>query len=436
MPLPRLHRHHEHVRRGMAAIASLAVTAALLAAGASPATGAPTAPRGYGNCKVVPAGSDLHKRGAAWSCFGPDSDRRAPDIAPTARDIARAPADGANAVKLCLAHSSERVVSDRHAYCARMFLREILLDRDNVEIGVGHVSVLAVGLLDSYAGKWTDHIIVVPGDMTGRVTGVEVSVDSACSGMCSVQGPAWGGGYATVEKGGGNEEGAINYVSSVAANTDISYINVTYTVSGAAVGGVGIAGYDTAIYDGPQVRCDATIGDTKPVPGCIVFAGHTPNVTFSRAKYRGAAVAYEWAQKNLTGQYGTPGHLLSRYVDPDDPDAEKRRGVTCDRGPYKFPRGATGILNDSCDEYPFARSSEGGNPGDQCVDITPRPVGGVWDVSGVTVDRGTGVSPYNAPCIRAHVDNKDNTAAGGELGRAVQSDRILNSEWYEVIIVP
>ncbi|MFD9636712.1 NucA/NucB deoxyribonuclease domain-containing protein [Streptomyces violascens] len=426
----------KHVRRGMAAIASLALTAALLAVGASPATAAPAAPRGHGNCKVVPAGSGLHKRGAAWSCFGPDSDRRVPASALAARDIARAPADGANAVKLCLKNSSERVVSDRHAYCTRMFLKETLLDKNNAPIGEGHISVLAVGLLDSYAGKWTDHIIVVPGDMTGKVTGVEVSLDSACSGMCSVQGPAWGGGYATVEKGGDNQEGAINYVSSVAAKTDISYINVTYTVSGAAVGGVGVPGYDTAIFDGPQVRCDATIGDTTPVPGCIVFAGHTPNVTFSRAKYRGAAIAYEWAQKNLTGQYGTPGHLLSRYIDPLDPDAEKRRALTCDRGPYKFPRGATGILNDSCDEYPFARSWQGGNPGDQCVDITPRPVGGVWDVSGVTVDRGTGVSPYNAPCIRAHVDNKDNTAAGGELGRAVQSDRILDSEWYEVIIVP
>ncbi|WP_245699976.1 NucA/NucB deoxyribonuclease domain-containing protein [Streptomyces roseifaciens] len=421
----------------MAAIASLALTAALLAVGASPAAAAPTAPQGYGNCTAVPAGSDLQKRGAAWSCSGSDStDRRVPAPVLAAPDLARAPADGANAVKLCLKDSSERVVSDRHAYCTRMFIREVLLNKENVAIGEGHISVLAVGLLDSYAGKWTESIIVVPGDMTGEVTGVEVSLDSTCSGMCSTQGPAWGGGYATVEKGGDNQTGTITYLSSVAAKTDISYINLTYTVRAAAVGGVGVPGYDTAIYDGPQVRCDATIGDTRPVPGCIVFAGHTPNVTFSRAKYRGAAVAYEWAQKNLTGQYGTPGHLLSRYIDPLDPEAEDRRALTCDRGPYKFPRGATGILNDSCDEYPFARSRQGGNPGDQCVDITPRPVGGVWDVSGVTVDRGTGVSPYNAPCIRAHVDNKDNTAAGGELGRAVQSDRILDSEWYEVIIVP
>lgn len=100
---------------------------------------------------------------------------------------------------------------------------------------------------------------------------------------------------------------------------------------------------------------------------------------------------------------------------------------------FQRSRGVTGVPNDSCDEYPFARSWQGGNDGAQCIDITPRQIGGVWDVAGVTVDRGT---PPNAPCIRAHVDNKDNTAAGGELGRAVQADRILDSEWYQVIITP
>jgi hypothetical protein len=30
----------------------------------------------------------------------------------------------------------------------------------------------------------------------------------------------------------------------------------------------------------------------------------------------------------------------------------------------------------------------------------------------------------------------ENTGAGGELGRAVVADRILEMEWYEVIIAP
>ncbi|EYT79803.1 hypothetical protein CF54_29205 [Streptomyces sp. Tu 6176] len=414
----------QHISRGLAAIASLALTAALCAMGTSPATASSSSrvpPQGHGTCTAAPAGSAPRKRGAAWTCIGADP---IADLAP-----ARAPADPAAAAKLCLEHSSERVISDRHAYCTRMPLKYILLDDKNAQIGEAHIVLLAVGMLDSYNGKWDEDIIAVPGDMDESVSAVEVAVNATCSGMCSTTGPAWGGAHAVVTKGGDNEQSTITYMSSVAAKTDVSHIMPTYYVDGAAVGAVGVPGYDSAIFDGPDVRCDAEVGKT---PGCIVF-GHTPNVTFSKSRYRGAAVAYEWAQKNLTGKFGDAGHLLSRYIDPLDPEAEKRRAKTCDRGPYSFPRGATGVPNDSCDEYPFARSWQGGNDGELCIDITPRQSGGVWDVSGVTVDRGT---PPNAPCIRAHVDKDDNTAAGGELGRAVQSDRILDGESYQVIITP
>ncbi|MFG2987425.1 hypothetical protein ACGFYQ_40485 [Streptomyces sp. NPDC048258] len=417
----------KHVRRGLAAIASLVLTAALCALGTSPATASPASwvpPQGH--CTAAADGSAARSQGAAWTCVEADP---VADFAPAP---SFAPSDPGEALKLCLEHSSKRVVSNRHAYCTRMPLKYTLLNDKNVKIGEAHIVVDAVGTLDSYTGQWTENIIAVPGDMDDNVSAVDVAVNATCSGMCSTAGPAWGGAHAVVEKGGDIVQGTITYRSSVAAKTDISHINVTYFVDGAALGATGVPGYDSAIFDGPTVRCDATIGDTSPIPGCIVM-GHTPNVTFSKSKYRGAAVAYEWAQKNLTGRFGDADHLLSRFVDPLDPDAKKRRAKTCDRGPYAFPRGATGVPNDSCDEYPFARSWQGGNDGEQCIDITPRQIGGVWDVAGVTVDRGT---PPNAPCIRAHVDNKDNTAAGGELGRAVQADRILDSEWYQVIITP
>ncbi|WP_086566178.1 MULTISPECIES: NucA/NucB deoxyribonuclease domain-containing protein [Streptomyces] len=417
----------KHVRRGLAAIASLALTAALCALGTSPATASPASrvtPQGHGTCTAAADGSALRKRGVAWTCVGADP------VADFAPGPSFAPADPGEALKLCLEHSSKRVISNRHAYCTRMPLKYILLGNKNEKLGEAHIVLLAVGMLDSYKGQWDEAIIANPGDMDDKVSSVEVALNSTCSGMCSTTGPAFGGTHAIVTKGGDPVQSTITYISGVAAKSGTSSHSMpTYYVDGAAVGGVGVPGYDSAIFDGPDVRCDGEIGNTT---GCIVF-GHTPNVTFSKAKYRGAAVAYEWAQKNLTGKFGDANHLLSRYIDPLDPEAEKRRAKTCDRGPYAFPRGATGIPNDSCDEYPFARSWQGGNDGEHCIDITPRQIGGVWDVAGVTVDRGT---PPNAPCIRAHVDNKDNTAAGGELGRAVQSDRILDSEWYQVIITP
>ncbi|MEU8548140.1 hypothetical protein AB0C81_14295 [Streptomyces roseoverticillatus] len=364
-------------------------------------------------------------QGAAWTCV--EADPRADLSGPSF-----APVDPKDALTLCKDKGTDRVVSNRHAYCTRMPVRYVLLNDKNVQVGEAHILVWAAGGLDSYSGQWTESIVGIPIDMDHGVTGVDLAVNATCSGMCSVVAPAWSGAHVVLDASGDLVQGTITYRSTVAAKTDISHINITYTLDGAALGATGVPGYDSTVFDGPTVRCDATIGDKNPIPGCIVM-GHMPNVTFSRAKYHGAAVAYEWAQKKLTGKFGDADHPLSRYIDPLDPDADKRRALTCDRAPDAFPRGATGVPNDSCDEYPFARSWQGGNPGTQCIDITPRQVGGVWDISGVTVDRGT---PPNAPCIRAHVDKKDNTAAGGELGRAVQADRIVDSEWYQVIITP
>ncbi|MEH6373751.1 hypothetical protein V7793_05245 [Streptomyces sp. KLMMK] len=53
----------------------------------------------------------------------------------------------------------------------------------------------------------------------------------------------------------------------------------------------------------------------------------------------------------------------------------------------------------------------------------------MWSVKDVKILRGT----TDAPCVRSHVTNDVNTAAGGELGRAVQADRILENEPYQVI---
>ncbi|CAM5315786.1 hypothetical protein SXANM310S_03897 [Streptomyces xanthochromogenes] len=92
--------------------------------------------------------------------------------------------------------------------------------------------------------------------------------------------------------------------------------------------------------------------------------------------------------------------------------------------------------DDSCDEFPFAATQEGGKAGTLCVDILPQQVGDVWDVSNVKVLRNGNVKA-NAPCVRGHVTNKDNVDAGSkEFGAAVRSDRILDGEAFQVIIAP
>lgn len=345
-----------------------------------------------------------------------------PAPTPVAARVAdRSPAD------LCTDPSGNRVVSTRHAYCTRGSVRYALLNDKGQEIGHALVAVVTPADLKASSGaQWREDVTILVAEMTSNVPAVTLALSSTCSGQCIAGTPAWGG--APVVLGAGEAvEGVLTYSSSV-ANGAVSFIQPTYHVRGEILGADPVTVHGS--WYGPEVRCDAEI---RTGPGCIVM-GHLANVTLSRSLYRGAAVAYEWAQKNLTANnFGTADKPLMRLVDPLDPQNKKRRARTCDRGPYAFVRGATGVPNDSCDEYPFAGTYQGGKDGAQCVDITPRAIGGVWDVTGVTVDRG---SPPNAPCVRAHVDNDDNKAAGGELGRAVQSDRILNGEWYQVIIVP
>ncbi|MBX7553021.1 hypothetical protein K1Y78_34630 [Streptomyces sp. tea 10] len=411
----------KHVRRGLAAVASLALTAALCAVGTSTAAAAPptsrATPQGHGTCTDTAPGSALQRQGAAWTCL------RAEPASALAPAPVRAGNPGAD---LCTKDSSDPVVSTRKAYCTRHLVLYELLDDKQAVIGHADVMVVAASSMASLSGaRWSEDVSAYVTEMTPNITGVTLSLSSACSGQCTAGPPAWGGAPVLLHSGQGKDGGTLTYTSTVGKGFH-SQIQPTYRVDGTILGAAPRTTHTEWL--GPEVRCDDEVGNS---PGCIVM-GHLADVTFSKSVYHGAAVAYEWAQKNLSGRFGDADHPLERFVDPLDPDNRNRRATTCDRGPLRFVRGATGVPNDSCDEYPFASTYQGGNDGALCVDITPRQIGGVWDVTGVTVDRG---SPPNAPCIRAHVDNDDNKAAGGELGRAVQSDRILDSEWYQVIIV-
>ncbi|WP_249375563.1 hypothetical protein [Streptomyces sp. I05A-00742] len=302
------------------------------------------------------------------------------------------------------------------------------LDVEEKVSGYATVFVAAAAWMPSLPhAQWAEDIEISVTQMS-NVDEVTLALSSTCSGQCVAGPPAWGGAPARFTAAGQHKSGSLTYRSTVGKGFH-STTQPTYRVTGSIVDTAGESATIKPEWWGPEVRCDHEVDQWA---GCIV-PRHTAKVTFSKSVYHGAAVAYEWAQKKLLGHFGDAGHPLTRWVDPLDPKAKKRRALTCDRAPDPFISGATGVPNDSCDEYPFARSWQGGNPGTQCVDITPRQIGGVWDIAGVTVDRGT---PPDAPCVRAHVDLKDNEEAGGEFGRAVKSDRIIDSEAFIVVIVP
>ncbi|MYU56287.1 MULTISPECIES: NucA/NucB deoxyribonuclease domain-containing protein [Streptomyces] len=404
----------KRVRHLLAAIAALALTATLLALGTSPAAAAPAkaAPKGYGTCKATAPGSPARRQGTGWTCA-----EAVPFAAPdtVTERIVRGVSDGA------CANGRD---SDRHNYCWGETLTNRAFDTKGKETGRSVVEAVSFARLSSSSGKWTENIAVKATKMEGKAKTVSMDLSATCSGLCTVDAPAWGGAPVELELGD-ERTGNLSFTSTVTKG-NYSFISPTYT----SVGDILEAGGGPAnpvTWNGHDLRCDAQVGQ---YPGCIVM-GHLANVTIRESAYGAAAIAYGWAQSNLKGgNFGTETKPLQRNSGGKTEAARKRR-QSCTAAPDPFKKDPS-VTDDSCDEFPFASSVQGGTNGSECTEIIPRKTAGVWHVD-VVRD-----SPHgnNAPCIRAHVPLPENRGAGGELGRAVVADRILEMEWYEVIIAP
>ncbi|WP_019632503.1 NucA/NucB deoxyribonuclease domain-containing protein [Actinomadura atramentaria] len=417
----------KRVRRLSAAVASLVLAAGLLALGASPAaaTSSPAgraAPKGHGTCTATAPGTGPARQGAAWTCIehGPVSARDLARIRNhvTATRVTAAPQGDAAA--LCASDKPQDVVSTRHAYCVRHNIVYALVNAAGDVLGTAGLTVVAASEPKYNSTKWQESISVYAGAMSDTIGAVKLTLRSDCT-LCIAGPPAWGGGSIELHAGEENDTGTLSYDSTVrgggvAQRTQISYQSEVVSTNAKPV-------ISHQSWAGPSLRCDGKVGE---YPGCIVTED-LAKVTISKSAYGAAAVAYEWAQNNLTnGRLGTAAKPLTR--DADDTRERSRRYYSCEAPPKPFAADPT-VRDDSCDEFPFARTREGGTLGSLCTEITPRNVGGVWSV---TVVRNEPV----APCIRAHVPKDENTGAGGKVGRDVQSERILDGEAYQVVITP
>ncbi|MGI5451196.1 NucA/NucB deoxyribonuclease domain-containing protein [Streptomyces sp. CA-243310] len=358
--------------------------------------------------------------------------RQAAPAAPTTRAAALGGGqhDGRTPEQLCADERPDAIVSNRLAYCVRGVAEYTRLEGNEVK---GHAVVgviISSGIKETPKAAWQETVQVDALHIENMPDGVAIGVSSTCSGICTTEGPAWGGSAVILREAGmGRHDGVLGYSSPVGKGGVAPHIQPSYHIDGKILGaGVPLPPKHDD-WPGPSLRCDAQ--DGLRWPGCIV-EGHMADVTIRKSLYGAAAVTYEWAQKNLTNptnDYGTEERPLHRDATGD---TEKKRTVTCDNAP-RFVKDNFLVPEDSCDEYPFASSEEGGKPGSMCVDILPQQVGGVWDVANVKVMRG---NKATAICVRSHVTETQNEKAGSEVGAATTSARILNREPYQVIIAP
>lgn len=419
----------KHATRLLAAMASLALTAALLTLGISPAAAAPpsagrAAPKGHGTCTATTPGSGPARQGAAWACTreepvtaGGLARIRARVAAP--RDGGGAPGD--NSAALCASDEHQDVVSNRHAYCTRHNIVYVLVTPKGETIGTAILTITAASDPSPYSTRWQESISVFAGEYS-NVSSVKLALSSSCT-ACIAGPPAWGGGSIELRQGQEDHTGTLSYDSTVRGGGMRQRSQIAYQSQTEGTNADPVISYGQ--WAGPSLRCDGQVGQ---YPGCIVTED-LARVTLSKSRFGAAAVAYEWAQNNLSDNnaMGTEKRPLTR--DADETRERSRRYYSCKAPPKPFVADLT-VVDDECDEFPFAKTRQGGTLGSLCTEITPRYVGGgAWRVD---VARAEPV----APCVRAHVPHGENTGAGQELGRQVQSERILDGEAYQVVITP
>lgn len=175
-----------------------------------------------------------------------------------------------------------------------------------------------------------------------------------------------------------------------------------------------------------QVRCDAAVGNSQ---GCV-HPDFKAEVVFPVSKYGAAAATYDFAQKRLIDAWGTAASPLRRLA--DDEQSKNNRTATCEDNTF-IPVPDETVSEDSCDEYPFARTEQGGTAGLLCAEVVPQlQANGTY---GYFARAGRPNPTGNEKCIRGHVPFPQNRAAGAALGTFASTSRIMDGEAYLVAVV-
>ncbi|MEU4680935.1 hypothetical protein [Micromonospora sp. NPDC023737] len=309
---------------------------------------------------------------------------------------------------------------ERFGSCLKTAVTGTLFNDEGVPIGTGTLSMVHSITLNATSSAFEEQVTVTLSDATDRVTQVAVSLAASCtSGCVATKSSPWTG--AKVLSEGQSVSGTVNYSETLAKgavdSTRTKY-NAFITVPNAT------PRQPNASWDGvTDIRCDNAVGNFA---GCV-YPGARPDFKVSLGLYGAAAITYYWAQVTLPDGWGgaTPLRRLA-----DDALANANRRSTCDSTFTSLPDEI--VVDDSCDEYPFAKTYEGGTPGGLCADIVPLLEDGQWQIYEANPSKPvTGTEK----CVRGHVPLAENEGAGGALGRFTQEQRVLDLDPYTLTLV-
>nr|WP_237331308.1 DNA/RNA non-specific endonuclease [Streptomyces mexicanus] len=139
----------------------------------------------------------------------------------------------------------------------------------------------------------------------------------------------------------------------------------------------------------------------------------------------GAVAAYLWAQKNLTDRWG-----LNTPLTRSTSGVADRTSSTCGSGSSEPFADATDLIpTDTCAQFPFAETKEGGRDGAQCAELIPHWGNGGWIV--FELNGGSSLDTSQR-CVRAHVAAADKQFADTQLADGFASQRVIDTDQFKL----
>ncbi|MFD3681161.1 DNA/RNA non-specific endonuclease [Streptomyces sp. NPDC058613] len=311
----------------------------------------------------------------------------------------------------------------RFGYCVYgITVLYTLKDSNDKVIGTGTLNVSSSAILSAQGAKWKEKVSVTMTNATGAVTTLNVKFRASCSAGCNTTKAApWAGKNMVKDQ---LISGDVEYASAPAVGTAVDF-TTSYQMYVIAPGAQ-ITDPNASWSNPEKVRCDdaATATGTSD-PGCVVPSvmpvvrmSDQPITPGSSTSGSGAAAAaYLWAQNNLSDGWGRDKPLTRAKG-----GIAARAAQTC--GTFQA---RPDIPTDSCDDFPFASTHEGGKDGALCAEIIPSYSTGGWDIYKLRSGAGK-------PCVRAHVPLADKQSAEGQLSDGFANQRVLEAEQFKVEI--
>ncbi|MFE2044346.1 hypothetical protein ACFXAZ_26165 [Streptomyces sp. NPDC059477] len=308
--------------------------------------------------------------------------------------------------------------------CGKIQVTYTLYDTNGRPVGTGLIDVSTHLRTAWDSTKLGEEIQATVTDMSGQVTALNIRFRTDCTSSClpTLTAP-WYGNTALAK--GQSKSGEVTYSVNIPTGATRSEFRTGYTMYVTTAGATPLDA--SATWSSPEdvpIRCDSEMPTTS---GCVIPEPDDTDAPILEYSLSSA----NHGQASATYELGLRMRGSSLFHGENKSNADANRTNTCGSAKFTnlFP-GATGA--DSCDEFPFAGTQEGGTDGLLCAEITPTLVNGHWTTPATDPNKPV----TNQPCIQSHMPLYNNKSAGGVYGNFKKFNRIIQGDAFWMAIVP